>query len=274
MNILRKAWKLEEGIARALDGVARSATRPASAEPLEIVHAVCDAVATEVQPAGRGRRVFPFNRIKVSLVAPSKEARARLSAVFDSEPSLSARIADRLRSAGCEPLDLVVRTVYVPSEQPGWSNAQWHVEYARASSTGVIESTCEPGQPVIELTIVHGAAETPSSSFAQARVDLGRCTEVRDERNRLIRTNHIAFADAAGPINHSVSRRHAHIEFTADSGAYRVHDDRSGHGTGVLRDGKVIPVPAGARGIRLRSGDEIVLGEARVLVRIAAHPTS
>jgi len=122
-------------------------------------------------------------------------------------------------------------------------------------------------QRAIELTIVKGSGEPKSSSFTQPHIDLGRCGEVVDARGRLIRTNHLAFADEASPINQSVSRRHAHIELT--DGNYRLHDDRSAHGTGVLRGGRAIAVPSGTRGIRLRSGDEILLGEARVRVTIS-----
>ena len=49
---------------------------------------------------------------------------------------------------------------------------------------------------------------------------------------------------------------------------YRLCDDRSAHGTSVQRNGTTIAVPAGPRGVRLQSGDEIALGEARLLVQI------
>jgi hypothetical protein len=48
------------------------------------------------------------------------------------------------------------------------------------------------------------------------------------------------------------------------SGEHRLHDDRSAHGTGIIRGDRTIPVPPGSRGVRLRSGDEIVIGEARL----------
>ena len=35
-------------------------------EPLEIVHLIVEAVEHEIQPGGRGTRVFPFNRITLS----------------------------------------------------------------------------------------------------------------------------------------------------------------------------------------------------------------
>ena len=90
---------------------------------------------------------------------------------------------------------------------------------------------------------------------------------MRDSRNRLLRTNHVVFTDAAGAINETVSRSHAHIDIT--SGELRLFDDRSSHGTSIIRNGKTIGVPAGSRGVRLLAGDEVVLGEARLCVKTA-----
>src|SRR5262249_41383409 len=91
---------------------------------------------------------------------------------------------------------------------------------------------------------------------------------VRDNQNRLMRTNHVAFTECAEEPNPSVSRRHAHIEAAGSPAEYRLYDDRSAHGTSVQRSGVTIVVPPGPRGIRLQSGDEIALGEARVQVEI------
>jgi pSer/pThr/pTyr-binding forkhead associated (FHA) protein len=96
-----------------------------------------------------------------------------------------------------------------------------------------------------------------------------RCAEVRDNQNRLVRTNHVAFTDGASGINETVSRCHAHIEYTESTSAYRIADDRSTHGTAIVRSGKTIPVPAATRGVRLQSGDEVGLGEARLRVKLA-----
>jgi pSer/pThr/pTyr-binding forkhead associated (FHA) protein len=103
--------------------------------------------------------------------------------------------------------------------------------------------------------------------LALSRIDLGRGLEVRDTRHRLLRTNHVAFVEGSAAVNQTVSRRHAHIA-EDPSGDHRLHDDRSEHGTGIVRGGRTIPVPPGSRGVRLCSGDEIALGEARVRIRI------
>ena len=268
MDILGKARRLESKIARTLDSAAQRVAGTGTREPLAIAHAIVEALEREVQPAGRGRQVFPFNRLTLSVVAASAEARARLEAVFDGKTPLRERIVDRLRSAGCGITGLAVETVFVPEAESHWTNPDFHIELARVIGADGAGPQSDSRSNGLELTIVHGSAEKAAYTFTLSRIDLGRCAEVRDSRNRLIRTNHVAFADVAGDLNQSVSRRHAHIDYSGEPRYYRVYDDRSAHGTGVLRNGRTITVHPGSRGVRLESGDEIVLGEARLRVRI------
>jgi len=268
MNILTKARQLESKLARTFDRAAQQWSRSGPRGPLEMLHTVLDAVEDRIEPARRGTHVFPFNRIKVSVVAPSREARVRCAAVFDEDPSLQERIAGRLRELGCEVPGLQVRIVYVAEAEPGWATPEIHIDFARAATadpplTGV--GTAHG----IRLTIVSGSAEKPAYALALGRVNLGRRAEVRDRGNRLVRTNHVVFTDGTGPINETVSRCHAHIDYRDSTGKYHIADDRSAHGTAIVRSGRTIPVPAGSRGVRLRTGDEVVLGEARLRVRIA-----
>src|SRR5688500_12557053 len=97
MDILQKARKLESTLARSLDRAAQGWAKSGPREPLEILHAVVDAIEERLEPAGRGKQVFPFNRIKVSVVADSRDARARVAAVLDESPLLQARVEKRLR---------------------------------------------------------------------------------------------------------------------------------------------------------------------------------
>jgi hypothetical protein len=268
VDILGKARKLESRIARTVDRAAQHVLKADTREPLEIMHAVVDTVEEEVQPAGRDTRVFPFNRIKVSVVAPTREARARLEAVFDGEPPLQQRILERLESADCDTSALLVKIVYVSEAKPEWAAREYHVEFDRVAAVAAPVEPVRPAPGRIRLIVVAGTAEQSQYSFAMARIDLGRCAEVRDQRRRLLRTNHVAFVDTDAPPNPSVSRRHAHIRYAPDVREYRLYDDRSEQGTGVLRSGRTIAVPPGSRGIRLQSGDEIVLGEARLRVSV------
>lgn len=275
MNILHRVRRLEAGMTRAVERAAREWSRSGAQEPLEVAQSVVDVVAARLEPAARGRYVFPFNRIHVAIVAPSKDDRARFAAVLESEPTLKDRITARLRDAGCDS-DVQIAIAYVPRPGVEWSASEFHVDFTR----GAPPAAPQPAAPApaaalgavlpreLTITVVNGTAEQSTYVFTLPRVNLGRCAEVRDTLSRLVRTNHIAFLDT-GRSNHSVSRRHAHIEFVDASRDYRIRDDRSAHGTSVVRKGRTVTVPAGSRGIRLESGDEIVLGEVRARVHIS-----
>jgi hypothetical protein len=263
-GLLGRARALESRIARSVDRAAQTVARAGGRQPLEIAHAVVDAVEAHVQPAGRGRQVFPFTAITVTVLAPSREARAQSTAVFDAAPTLRERIKERLVSAGCGDVDVALTVTYATRAKPAWTAPDFHVTVDRRESAPP-QSSVPREALAVELTVVHGTAAEPSYTFMQDRVDLGRCAEVRDSRHRLVRTNHVAFLDVADPVNQSVSRQHAHID-VSPAGECRVYDDRSARGTGVLRRGKTVPVPPGSRGLRLQAGDEIVLGDARVRV--------
>ena len=267
MDILRRARKLESTLARTLDRAAQGWANSGPREPLEILHAVIDSIEERVEPSGRGKHVFPFNKIKVSVVAASRDARARYEAVLDRDPPLQARILKRLQDAGCDPTDVRLTTAFVARPEPHWARPEFHVVFDRVERADTDSGQAAPA-PGLRLTIVQGSAEKPTYTFALPRINLGRCAEVRDSLNRLIRTNHVAFVDGEDLANHSVSRRHAHIEYAEGPRQYRISDDRSAHGTSLVRNGRTIPVPSGTRGVRLQSGDEIIVGEARARIRI------
>jgi hypothetical protein len=269
MNLLRRARDLEAKLADKFDRTVGGFARSGAREPLELVHAIADAAQAEVQSSGRGRRVFPFNQITLTIVAPSRDARARFEAVFADEPSLRDRIIARLGAAACHVDDLDVSVNYETRPRKGWRNPQFHIEFAREEKRErPAPSPATPPLPRVELTVLHGTAERRTYALAaSARIDIGRCAEVRDSRHRLIRTNHVVFVEGSGNINPTVSRRHAHISYEPSTKSFRLHDDGSEHGTGIVRRGGTMPVPRGARGIRLESGDEIVLGDARMRVK-------
>lgn len=272
MDILNKALgrvrRLESTLTRTVDRAAQQWSRSGPRGPLEVLHAILAAVDERLEPMGRGTHMFPFNKIKVSIVAASREARARFSAALDEDPTLQERIASRLRDLGCDVPDLQARIAFVAEPGPDWSAPEFYIDFGRASQTDLPASERLSARE-LKLTITSGSADKPAYTLTLERINLGRCAEVRDSRNRLIRTNHVIFKDGAGATNDTVSRRHAHIEYDKSSKGFRIADDRSAHGTAIVRNGRTIGVPAGSRGVRLQSGDEMMLGEARIRVRIA-----
>lgn len=272
IDILARARRLESKLARTVDRAAQHWSQSGARGPLEVVHGILEAVEERIEPAGRGTHVFPFNKLKATIVAAAPDARARFAGVLDGPPSLHDRIAARLRRAGCETSHLQVKVLFTAHADPSWSTPEFHVDFTRAAVT-------EPPPPpaastyAITLAVTGGTAEQSAYTLTLDRINIGRCADVRDSRNRLLRTNHVAFADAAGAITETVSRAHAHIDVLS-SGEYRLFDDRSAHGTSIVRNGRTIGVPAGSRGVRLRDGDDIVIGEARLRVSGVGAVTS
>jgi hypothetical protein len=236
-------------------------------EPLELMHAIVDAVEREIQAGGRGARVFPFNTIDVAIVATSAHDRARFGTVVNGATALRDRIAERLRSAGCAVDDLEVTTSYVTRPQKHWHDPQFALAFSRVARRTPDVPSAESAVVRLEVTVIQGAAEHRTYAFASHRIDFGRGGEVRSSHNILIRTNDVAFLETPADVNRSVSRQHAHIAYHPQSHEFRLHDDGSVHGTRVVRKGRTVPVLFGTRGVRLHPGDDIVLGEARVRVK-------
>jgi hypothetical protein len=270
MNIFDRARRLEGTIARSMSGAAKNFVRgDGPREPIEVMYAIVDAVEREVQSGDRGRRVFPFNTVDVAIAAPSDHLRTKLESIFNGGVTLRDRLVERLRTAGCTVPDLEVTVHYVHRGQKQWADPQFSVDFSRVERE-LIPAPPPPTEPPparLDMTIVQGTAEHRNYAFSARRIDLGRGGDVRDSRHGLIRTNDVVFADGSDQINRSVSRRHAHIEHDPRSGQFRLHDDGSVHGTKIVRKGKSLPVPFAARGVRLQSGDEIVLGQARVRIK-------
>jgi hypothetical protein len=261
-----KIRQLESAIQTRIEGTARAGDPAAARQPIEIVHAIVHLVQQEVQSTGRGRVQFPYTQVRIGIAAATARDRARLSAACEGPPSLRDRIVDRLTGTGCDAADLQVKVAFLAEPKPDWIDPAFHVDYARAAPPSAVPSS--PSR--LELAVVAGTADRSSYTFTGGHISLGRGTEVRDRHDRLVRTNQVAFVEGAGDINASVSRRHARIEHDTASDTFRLHDDGASHGTSVIREGRGLAVPQG-RGLRLRSGDVIALGLARVRVQVRSR---
>ena len=239
----------------------------ADATPLEIREALLDQVERSVQPAGRGRRVFPYNRVHV-LVAGCRSDRPALEAVL---AGLGERVEERLAELSCERPDRIDVSVSFPEDvPPNWTSGQlFSIEYSRSEEPRhpavVLTGQREP-QPSLRVVVLKGAATEDNYTFTQATVPIGRTAEPSDHLGR-VRRNRIAFLDSVDGVTETVGRAHARIAFDAETASYRIFDEGSSNGTLILRDGNVIPVPSqDPRGVRVESGDEIQLGRAVIQV--------
>ena len=160
---------------------------------------------------------------------------------------------------------------FAAAPDPAWAHSAFDIALARLDrgSRAPRDTTVH-----IELIVMHGSADRGAYSFTTLPIAIGRGAEVRDSRHQLIRINHVAFAEGGDEVAQSVSRRHAHIESDQVTRRPRLIDDNSALGTSVIRQARGIAVPRGSRGLGLQSGDEIVVGQARIRVRIGPSDTA
>jgi hypothetical protein len=243
------------------------------AEPLEIREAIVDDVEQRVEPIDSGRRVLPFNRVSVVVLAPQKADRARLEAALGG---LRDAIRARLGELQCSlPPNFVVDVRYIKQPRPEWTADQrLAIDYdARPAST---VTTAPPGAasaPPLTLTVVRGHATQASYTLTAPQIHIGRTPKPVDGRGRP-RLNHIVFVEGEDEHSRTVGRAHASIRFDAQRGEYRLFDDGSHNGTRVIRNGTSIDVVArDPTGVVIRPGDEIEFGTAAVRVE-ASVPDS
>jgi hypothetical protein len=233
----------------------------ADSNQLLLVHrAILEEIETKIQTVARGQRVFPYPRLVVTLASAEAGRRAVYQTAFGEQGRLEKDIRDALEGARCvlpRGFQVEVQTVEVKAAEAG--ERAFEIEYSSESARLPL-----PGPaPLARLTIVKGKAEAAEYTLDKARTNLGRLAELTDSEQRVVRRNDVVFEEDGDEANATVSRKHAHIRLA--DGDYRICDEGSEFGTRVFRDGRTIEVPAGnRRGEKLRAGDEIYLGRARL----------
>ena len=215
----------------------------------------------------RGDRIFPFNLITIELAADNAERKAVLETLFDP-----GQLGDDIRATLKEervtpPADLTV-AIKFPESALVEMRVICERDKSEAAPPAASVSACAgsrrtaPGAPPDRLP-----AFLPQRNFHSN----GPASILGARRRSPIRWAgrsggmNCFFPEQAHEANPSVSRAHAHIRFDASSGEWRIFDDGSSIGTTLFREGRRIDVPAHAgRGVALRAGDEIYLGQVRL----------
>ena len=236
----------------------------ADATPLELLQASLDHLETKIQAAGRGRRIFPYDRIHVRVTQPGADAVA-LQAIFDQ---LEPRLRERFRELRCDAPEMIDATVEISgaANEPGQPVLSVECSAAeRASSQRAVE---EEGYPVLRITVVKGQCSEPEYVFEEPVVAIGRTPEPTDAFGQ-VRFNHVAFLEERDGVNETVGRAHAKLLFDRASGYYHLFNEGSSNPTSIIREGKTIRVaPRDPRGVRVQSGDQLQLGRAVLRVTI------
>ena len=143
-------------------------------------------------------------------------------------------------------------------EVTGTPPAPYRISYQRSAAPA---AKVAAARPAARLVVVEGHADVQELTIDRNLLYIGRLKDVVNSKTGLERRNQLAF-DAAET---TVSRKHARLEYDPESGKFRLFNDPEQ--TSVSRDGRGIPCDA-SRGVQLRSGDELVLGKARVRFEI------
>ena len=243
----------------------------ADARPLEVREAIVDEIAGRVEPAGGGRRVFPFTRLSVTVLAESLERRAALEAALsDLQPAVEQRLGE-LR---CEvPRGFRAHVELTRRPRSSWAPGQQFAIDGRHEPVDGAHGLAREKAPALKVTVVRGAATKSSYVLSERQIRIGRSENPVDDRGRP-RHNHVVFLEGADEHSPTVGRSHASIRYLAARHEYRLFDDGSHNGTRIIRDGRILEVtPRDPVGVTIVSGDEIVLGTAAVRVCLSEPGT-
>ncbi|HLX09516.1 MAG TPA: FHA domain-containing protein [Thermoanaerobaculia bacterium] len=237
-------------------------------EPIEIHRALLEDVAAQAVALGGGRRVFPFDRVEVKLLAASPEDAARLQAIAHGGWDLQREIRERLQAQGARfPEGLAVPVEVTQQDGPEFGGRRYALAFRKAAQ-GEAEPAMPAARPLLHLAVLKGKAVSDAYELSGERIFLGRLEEVLDAGGRVKRRNDVAFLEE-GEIEQTVSREHARIAWDAESRAFWLRDEGSASGTLLFRAGRAIEVSRhDRRGVRLETGDEVYLGRAAVRVEI------
>jgi hypothetical protein len=251
---------IERRIDELLRGLLRSSLPEQRRELIEVHRAILEEVASRVVTLPRGKLGFGHSHIRIEIFA-EPEQRASYERVFLKGAALEHQIRTSFQERGVEYPDRLKVEIELVADLPADAKGRgFDISYSNLSAT---TGSAQPRE--IRLTVLAGAAEQSEYRFQKQRVNIGRLPEVLDGQLRPIRRNDLALKDGAAGVNATVSRTHAHLEWDTEAARFRLFDDGSAHGTTLVREGSLIPVPTGAsKGVLLQTHDQIIVGQAHI----------
>ena len=234
------------------------------ASPLELLQAALELLERKVQPAGRGTRVFPYNRIVVRIAQPSAD-RDAVTGVFQQ---LEPRLRERLTELRCEPPAALRTDVDITADE-----GQPMLTVECFQDAAILPTPARPAAGArvssVAVTVVKGACEQSEYVFSEPIIAIGRTADPVDALGN-VRRNHVVFVETRDGFSETVARAHARLQLDPDSGEYHLFNEASSNPTVLLRGGRSIRVPPrDPRGLRVQSGDEVQLGRALIRLTIS-----
>src|SRR5688500_14728009 len=130
----------------------------ASAAPLELLQGALDELEKKVQPSGRGSRVFPYDRVVVTVAQPVAD-RAAIEAVFGQ---LEASLRERLAGVRCEMPRTLVASVAVSNEGDGDCPVR---RVDCSNDADALQTRATRGIPQLRLRVIKGQCERADYTF-------------------------------------------------------------------------------------------------------------
>ena len=235
----------------------------AGATPLELLQAALEDLERRVQPAGRGRKTFPYDRVVVHITQHGADE-AAIHAVFRD---FGTRLRERLRELNCDaPADIETRVALDGSAGEGTATTI-RLECGGTAAAHPAELAAATPRGPIRLTVVKGQCAEAEYLLDDPIIAIGRTAAPTDALGQ-VRYNHVAFAETRDGINETVGRAHARLQFDPASGSYVLYNESSSNPTSIIRGGRAIRVaPRDPRGVRVLAGDQLQLG--RAVLRVA-----
>jgi hypothetical protein len=255
MGFWNKILKTEQNIRKRIENAFGHGT---AQTPLEVRREILEQVESRIVVDSNGNQ-FRYGKIIVSLQPKGEAQRDVFETAFLHDGALKTDIIEKLKDSQVRyPEELQVA---VELTQPAPDQAEppglFHIEFVK------LERLRKRDVPEIKLAIVKGSTEQPVYVMKKERITIGRLTEVMDREGRMVRRNDVVFLDNKDDINSTVGRVHARIWFDFEKYEFCIMDEVSRYGTQIVREGRSIEVPGGnPRGVFLRPGDEIYLGQA------------
>jgi hypothetical protein len=256
MGFWHSLLKAEQNIRRRVES---AFGQGAAQTPLEIRREILEQVESRIVVDAGGNQ-FPYGRVIIQLQPPTEALRDVFDAAFLHDRSLHADIIEKLKSLQVRhpfEMEVVVELQAIPDQGQTESVPLFRLDFVRP------DLSRRPEIPETRLIVVKGSATQPEYRLKRQQILIGRLEEVLDREGKLLRRNDVVFLDSGDDVNSTVGRAHAVILFDKEKSEFRVLDEVSRYGTRIVREGRSIEVPSGnPRGIRLRSGDEVCLGQA------------
>ena len=141
----------------------------AGTEPVELHRAILEEIDAQVVAVGGGRRVFPFDRVEVKLLAPTPEDAARLAAIAEAAWDLDREAAARLKAAGATvPPGLAVSLQVTEEDAPAFAGRRYAVAFRRAGAAArpAVAGTVDAGVAAAVSVVSAASVAAPAAPSA------------------------------------------------------------------------------------------------------------